>query len=220
MNNSILRRQLLNWFKKNKRRLPWRSRSSPYRTWISEMMLQQTQVKTVVPYFERWMKALPSVHALSKASEHRVLQLWQGLGYYSRARQLKKAADYLTKAFLSLSNDYSNNPAAEKRQALLKLAGYLEKNFPEVNITAASVPCKETACGAVFNYSLELRAIKNRVEANSALDQPIKEAVFGNLENAALAAGENDLTRQFNSLSTAFYNLRGVWQKNKKSIDH
>ena len=91
------RASLLGWFRRNKREMPWRKVRSPYRTWISEMMLQQTQVKTVIPYFERWMKALPTIQALAKADEHRVLSLWQGLGYYARARQIVKAARVLVK---------------------------------------------------------------------------------------------------------------------------
>ncbi len=80
------------WFEENQRSLPWRSSYDPYHVWISEVMLQQTQVETVVPYFERWMAALPSVSALAAADEQTVLSLWAGLGYYSRARNLMAAA--------------------------------------------------------------------------------------------------------------------------------
>lgn len=83
---------LLTWYDKNARNLPWRSRPEPYRVWVSEIMLQQTQVKTVLPYFERFMAALPDVEALASADEAELLKLWEGLGYYSRARNLQKAA--------------------------------------------------------------------------------------------------------------------------------
>jgi A/G-specific adenine glycosylase len=83
---------LIRWFEENQRSLPWRSSYDPYHVWISEVMLQQTQVETVVPYFERWMAALPSVSALAAADEQTVLNLWAGLGYYSRARNLMAAA--------------------------------------------------------------------------------------------------------------------------------
>jgi len=96
MKNPVLFRQdLTRWFKKAKRVLPWRQKRTPYATWISEIMLQQTQVKTVVPYFKRWMRDIPSIRALGKTAEHKILNLWQGLGYYSRARNLKKGAQYL-----------------------------------------------------------------------------------------------------------------------------
>ena len=83
---------LVQWFGENQRILPWRSSYDPYQVWISEVMLQQTQVETVVPYFERWMAELPDIASLATADEHRVLSLWAGLGYYSRARNLMEAA--------------------------------------------------------------------------------------------------------------------------------
>ncbi|MGA0164149.1 MAG: A/G-specific adenine glycosylase [Bdellovibrionota bacterium] len=85
-------RQIVEWFRKNKRDLPWRKTSDPYQIWISELMCQQTGVATVVPYFEKFIRRFPSVEALSKASEFEVLHLWQGLGYYQRARNLHKAS--------------------------------------------------------------------------------------------------------------------------------
>ena len=83
---------LLRWYHSSARDLPWRSDLTPYRTWISEIMLQQTQVDTVIPYFERWMARFPDVAAMAEADEQDVLTLWEGLGYYSRARNLHKAA--------------------------------------------------------------------------------------------------------------------------------
>lgn len=84
--------ELLAWFAQHQRDLPWRHTYDPYQVWVSEIMLQQTQVKTVLPYFERWMKALPTIEAVARASEERILKLWEGLGYYTRARNLHKAA--------------------------------------------------------------------------------------------------------------------------------
>jgi A/G-specific adenine glycosylase len=83
---------LMQWYQKNARDLPWRSAPQPYRTWISEVMLQQTQVETVLPYFERWMVRFPDLPSLAAASEQDVLAIWEGLGYYSRARNIWKAA--------------------------------------------------------------------------------------------------------------------------------
>jgi A/G-specific adenine glycosylase len=83
---------LLLWYKNNARRLPWRAIQSPYRTFISEFMLQQTRVETVLPYFERWMQTYPDIFALAAASEQDILKAWEGLGYYSRAQNLHKAA--------------------------------------------------------------------------------------------------------------------------------
>jgi A/G-specific adenine glycosylase len=86
---------LLEWFHKHKRTLPWREKRTPYRVWISEAMLQQTQVATVIPYFERWLKKFPTVQALAKASIDDVLKQWEGLGYYRRARNIHKAAQII-----------------------------------------------------------------------------------------------------------------------------
>jgi A/G-specific adenine glycosylase len=83
---------LLDWYEHNARELPWRSAVSPYCTWISEIMLQQTQVETVLPYFERWMVRFPDIKTLAAADEQDVLTVWEGLGYYSRARNLHRAA--------------------------------------------------------------------------------------------------------------------------------
>src|SRR5688500_16173622 len=86
------RRKLLQWFAANARDLPWRRSRDPYRVWISEIMLQQTQVTTVIPYYERFISAFPSIKALAAADEQDVLRHWEGLGYYRRARQLHRAA--------------------------------------------------------------------------------------------------------------------------------
>src|SRR5213594_3995321 len=77
------------------RDLPWRRTRDPYAIWISEIMLQQTQVKTVIRYWERWMRELPDVRALARATPERVLKLWEGLGYYSRARHLQRTAQLI-----------------------------------------------------------------------------------------------------------------------------
>lgn len=84
--------KLLRWYDKNARQLPWRSDPTPYKVWVSEIMLQQTQVETVIPYFQRFMTRFPNLASLAEADESDVLQAWEGLGYYSRARNLHKAA--------------------------------------------------------------------------------------------------------------------------------
>ena len=83
---------LLEWFHRNKRDLPWRKNRTPYRVWLSEVMLQQTQVKTVIPYYERWLNIFPNVQDLAEAPLDDVLKQWEGLGYYRRARNLHRAA--------------------------------------------------------------------------------------------------------------------------------
>ena len=89
---SLVRSRLIDWYESRKRDLPWRRTKDPYAIWVSEVMLQQTQVKTVLGYYERWMQRFPSVKALAAADDADVLHAWQGLGYYSRARRLLAGA--------------------------------------------------------------------------------------------------------------------------------
>src|SRR3954454_14873820 len=88
-------RKLLNWFGSNARDLPWRRTSDPYAIWVSEIMLQQTQVKTVLPYYGRWMKALPNIRTLARAKSDKIHKLWEGLGYYTRVRNMQAAAQHI-----------------------------------------------------------------------------------------------------------------------------
>lgn len=92
-------RPLLVWYDANRRLLPWRERPDAYRVWVSEIMLQQTRVETVKPYFERFMQTLPDVKSLSEAEEETLLKLWEGLGYYNRVRNLQKAALQIMDAY-------------------------------------------------------------------------------------------------------------------------
>jgi A/G-specific adenine glycosylase len=84
--------KLLTWFVANARALPWRRTRDPYAIWVSEIMLQQTQVKTVLPYWERWMEAMPDIAGLARAKSEKLHKLWEGLGYYTRVRNMQKAA--------------------------------------------------------------------------------------------------------------------------------
>ncbi|HSX25496.1 MAG TPA: A/G-specific adenine glycosylase [Chlamydiales bacterium] len=92
-------KQLHNWFLKNQREFPWRVERTPYKVWISEIMLQQTRANVVIPYFERWMGLFPNVRALAAAPLERVIKAWEGLGYYSRARNLHAGAQQIVERF-------------------------------------------------------------------------------------------------------------------------
>ena len=103
MKEKIITKKILKWYDLNKRSLPWRkkvsSQKKQYYTLISEFMLQQTQVLTVIPFFNRFIKNLPSIDSLANVSEKKLMKLWEGLGYYSRARNLKKTAQVIIKTF-------------------------------------------------------------------------------------------------------------------------
>ena len=88
-------RRLIAWFERNRRDLPWRRRRTPYRVWLSELMLQQTRVDQVIPYYHRFLKAFPTVAALAAAPLDDVLKLWEGLGYYARARNAHRTARHV-----------------------------------------------------------------------------------------------------------------------------
>lgn len=110
-----VRRQLATWYHAQRRSLPWRDEPTPYRVWVSEIMLQQTRVAAVVPFFERFVDALPDVAALAAADESKVLTLWSGLGYYRRARHLHEAAKRMV--------DEHGAKVPSSAQALLTLPG-------------------------------------------------------------------------------------------------
>jgi A/G-specific adenine glycosylase len=104
--------RLLEWYARHARRLPWREHPDPYRVWISEIMLQQTRVETVIPYFERWMVRFPDLASLAAASQQQVLAAWEGLGYYSRARNLQRAAQLVQADY---AGSLPSDPAALRR---------------------------------------------------------------------------------------------------------
>lgn len=114
-NLKAIRRKLLRWYDRHRRDLPWRRTRDPYAIWIAETMLQQTQVATVSPYYERFLRELPNVHALDRAPLKRVLALWSGLGYYRRAENLKKSAREIVRKYAGHLPD--------KHDALLALPG-------------------------------------------------------------------------------------------------
>jgi A/G-specific adenine glycosylase len=99
LRKSNIRRALIRWYERVKRDLPWRRSRDPYAIWISEIMLQQTRVAAVIPYYEKFLAAFPDAASLASAPEARVLAMWAGLGYYSRARNLQKAARVITDQF-------------------------------------------------------------------------------------------------------------------------
>jgi len=111
----IIARRLLKWYDSEKRNLPWRKTRNPYRIWISEIMLQQTQVDTVIPYYRRFLQAFPTVKALSAAPLDEVLKTWENLGYYSRARHLHAAARVIVERF--------NGKFPRVREEILSLPG-------------------------------------------------------------------------------------------------
>ncbi|MGN1419878.1 MAG: A/G-specific adenine glycosylase [Acutalibacteraceae bacterium] len=106
---------IIRWYQKNKRLLPWREDASPYHVWLSETMLQQTRIETVIAYYKRFLSQLPTVEALAQADDEKLMKLWEGLGYYSRVRNLKKAAQMIVTSY--------GGKLPDTAQELLKLPG-------------------------------------------------------------------------------------------------
>ena len=156
--------KILNWYDNNKRDLPWRhpksKEQSHYYTLISEFMLQQTQVKTVIPYFKKFVYEIPNINSLSKVDDRKLLKLWEGLGYYSRAKNLKRTAklilkrkkkhllpdtlkdlkelpgigDYTSRAILALEYNRKVIPLDGNIERLIKRIFYLRKNiYPQIS---------------------------------------------------------------------------------------
>lgn len=115
LSNSEFTENLLDWYKEHKREMPWRGEKDPYKIWISEIMLQQTRVDQAWPYFENFMKVFPTVFDLAKADQQKVLKAWEGLGYYSRARNLHEASKMIVE-------DY-NGKLPETYDEIIKLKG-------------------------------------------------------------------------------------------------
>jgi len=110
-----VRNALVNWYLEEKRDLPWRKTNDPYKIWVSEVMLQQTKVETVIPYYERFIKKYPSLEALASAEEEELLKQWEGLGYYSRARNLQAGVREVVEAY--------NSQVPTSREEISKLKG-------------------------------------------------------------------------------------------------
>ena len=167
---------ILAWYDLNGRTLPWRSVVTPYRTWVSEIMLQQTRVGAVIPYFERFMEELPDVSALAAVSEERLLKLWEGLGYYSRARNLQKAAKVIVSDF--------GGALPQSYHALLSLPGIGEYtaaaiasiNFSEpvaaVDGNLLRVAARVSGCGEDIMDAKVRRLFRQRLDAAIDLARP------------------------------------------------
>jgi len=166
--------RILTWYDQHARVLPWRGHADPYAIWVSEIMLQQTRVETVIPYFERWMRQFASVEILAQASEQMVLSAWEGLGYYSRVRNLHKAAKIVVTEF--------GGQIPREISQLRKLPGI-------GRYTAAAI------ASIAFNQDTatldgNLRRVFARVfDISVPADSPAGAEILWNLAQAHLAAG-------------------------------
>ena len=121
--------ELLNWVYQNKRTLPWRRGRTPYRVWVSEIMLQQTQVNTVIPYYKKWIKKYPTLKSFKESNFDDVIKIWEGLGYYSRCHNMFNAAKLINSTFPNNYDDLINLPGIGDYTAKTILAIAFKKNL-------------------------------------------------------------------------------------------
>jgi A/G-specific adenine glycosylase len=143
---SRLRRRLLDWFDRCQRDLPWRCNRDPYRIWVSEIMLQQTQTATVIPFFIRFLKAFPTLEGLAAANEQDVLRHWEGLGYYRRARHLHRAAQQIVEEHAGLfprdANALSTLPGMGRYTVGAVLSQAFDQRLPILEANSQRVLCR------------------------------------------------------------------------------
>ncbi len=171
----------MEWYQANHRQLPWRETNDPYKIWLSEVMLQQTRVAQGLPYYERFIKSLPTVFDLAKAPEQNVLRLWQGLGYYSRARNLHRCAKVVAKNLLG--------KFPETFEELKQLPGIGEYTAAAI----ASIAFREPVAvvdGNVFRVLSRLFGIETDIASNEGKKQ------FSSLANKLIDKDRPDLFNQ------------------------
>ncbi len=179
--------ELLAWYWKNKRDLPWRQNKDPYRIWVSEIMLQQTRVDSVIPYFQRFIGLFPNIEALANASEEQVIKAWEGLGYYSRVKNLYAAAKEIV--------FYGDGKIPSDRNAILKLKGIgsytagailsiaYDKKVPAVDGNVMRVFSR------LFALSDDIQASSTRKKIESLAEQLIPDENPGDFNQAIMELG-------------------------------
>ena len=175
---------LLQWYCQHARNLPWRNHPDPYAVWVSEIMLQQTRVETVVPYFQRWMTAFPTISALAEADQQDVLMVWEGLGYYSRARNIHKAA-------VKIVENYAGKLPEERKQ-LEELPGI--GRYTAAAIASMAFGKNEAALDGnirrvlarVFNLTVPARSPEGEKELWQLAEQNLPPGEAGNYNQAMM----------------------------------
>ena len=171
--------QIIKWYKNFKRELPWRETRDPYKIWLSEIILQQTQVKQGLPYYERFLASFPNVNALAEAAEDDIMKLWQGLGYYSRARNLHFAAKQIVKMG-KFPNDYNS---------ILSLKGVGEYTAAAISSFAFKLP-HAVVDGNVFRLLSRFYGIEKNISSVSG------KRYFFDLANSLIDKNKPDIHNQ------------------------
>ena len=186
---SLFQNIILDWYKRNKRDLPWRKTSDPYRIWLSEVILQQTRVEQGLPYYLRFVKNYPSVTDLAMASEDRILKDWEGLGYYSRARNLHAAANQVVKEY--------NGELPKTYKELVKLKGVGDYTASAIS-SIASGESQAVLDGNVYRVLARYFGIKEPI--NSGAGQRVFKQVALEMLNSVDPGTHNQAMMEFGAL--------------------
>jgi A/G-specific adenine glycosylase len=187
MKISILQKKVLLWFRQNKRPLPWRGGKGWYEIWISEVMLQQTQVDTVIPYYHRFLKRFKTVKDLADASQQEVLKLWEGLGYYSRARNLHQAARIIVSRY--------NSQLPIDRETLLNIPGFGPYTTNAVLSIAFNQPYAvmdgnvKRIIARLNAIEEDIRDVKTQNKVQSLMDRLLPQKNAGEFNEAIMEIG-------------------------------
>lgn len=184
---SSIATELINWYESKGRDLPWRGAKDPYAIWISEVMLQQTRVETVIPYFKRWMARFPDPKSLARAEEDDVLNAWEGLGYYRRARHLHQAAKILVKDYDSqLPRD------VDELQKLPGIGPYTAGALASIAFNA-DVPAVDgnvkRVISRLFNVDLPLHTSQGKRRIHSLVGDHLPRGSAGTFNQALMDLG-------------------------------
>lgn len=179
---------LLQWYEAHRRDFPWREQPTPYRIWVSEIMLQQTRIEAALPYFERFIAALPTVQALAEVGEERLMKLWEGLGYYSRARNLQKAAQIV------MSEHNGRLPASYEK--LLALPGIGEYTAGAIASMAFGLPVPAVdgnvlrVTARLLNHEGDIMSGGVKKELTGAVCSMLPHDAPGDFNQAVMELGE------------------------------
>ncbi|HBQ59839.1 MAG TPA: A/G-specific adenine glycosylase [Balneolaceae bacterium] len=192
MTNKEFATELLNWYQDHKRQMPWRGEADPYKIWISEIMLQQTRVDQATPYFQNFISLFPTVYDLAEAEQQEVLKAWEGLGYYSRARNLHAASKMVVKEF--------NGKVPESYDEIIKLKGIGPYTAAAVTSIAFNKP-NAVVDGNVIRvltryYGIEddTRSTKTRRKVQEFANELIDEENPGDFNQAMMELGSEICT--------------------------
>ncbi len=185
---TTLRRRLLAWFRANQRDLPWRASRDPYAIWVSEVMLQQTQVTAVIPFFNKFLLRFPSIADLAQAHEQEVLKLWEGLGYYRRARHLHQAAQLIVREhagiFPGKATDASELPGLGRYTLGAVLSQAFDQRLPIVDANVARILCRLLA----WTKELETKETQDWLWSTAESLLPMKQV--GDFNQALMELGQ------------------------------